>query len=135
MIMVKVKGYRLKVIGFFILCSLLFVSCEPKQDVREQFVVLVHVNLPDSCTLMNEKITFEDRNMGTLYRFTGGKSVGDTCMAYYLSLPVGFYSCTFDATVRVSDDYGYPIRAYEQSVSIKEAEQFLAMQAFEVRGE
>ena len=108
-------------------------GCEPKQDIREQCVLLVHVFLTDSCTLTSEKITLEDRNMGKTYRITGGKNVGDTCIAYYVSLPVGFYSCTFDATVRVSDDYGYPIRAYEQSVSVKDAEQFLAMQAFEVR--
>ena len=132
MIMVKVKGYRLKVIGFFILCSLLFVSCEPKQDVQEQLVLLVHVYLPDSCTLVQEKITFEDRNMGKLYRYVGGQNVGDTCIAYYLSLPAGFYACTFDATVRVSDDFTYSIRANEQSVSIKDTVNYLEMHAFDV---
>ena len=126
--MIKVKGYWLLVIGFLFL-----VSCEPKQDIREQCVVLVHVYLPDSCTLAQEKITFEDWNMGKTYRITGGKSVGDTCIAYYLSLPAGFYSCTFEAMVKVSDTYSYPIRAYEQSVSIKDAEQSLELQAFEVR--
>ena len=128
------KSYWLKAIGCCLtLCALFLVSCEPQQDIRQECKVLVHVYLPDSCTLVQEKITFEDRNMGKTYRLTGGQSVGDTCIAYYLSLPAGFYSCTFDATVRVSDNFTYPIRAYEQSVSIKDTANVLEMHAFDVR--
>ncbi len=106
-------------------------ACKTEPEVRQECVLHVQVALPDSCTLTYATITFEDRNMGNQYRIAGGQSVGDTCMAFYTALPAGFYSCVFNGIVRVSDDYSYPIRAYEQSLTLAE-EQTLQMQAYPV---
>ena len=123
---------KVKNILFFVcLSGIALTGCEPKEQIRQDCALHVLVTLPDSCVISHEKLTFEDRNMGTTYRLTGGKNVGDTCLAYYLSLPVGFYSCTFDATVQVSEDYSYPLRAYEQNISLT-SEQTVEMQAFVV---
>lgn len=107
------------------------VACKSEPEVRQECVLHVLVALPDSCTLTYATITFEDRNMGTQYRIAGGVSVGDTCMAFYTALPAGFYSCVFNGTVRVSDDYSFPIRAFEQSLTLNQ-EQTLQMQAYPV---
>jgi len=115
---------------FVALCALGLMACNPKDPVENFCELHMYVSLPESCQLIRESIMLEDRNMsGKLYRFTGGRMVGDTCVAYYASLPAGFYSCTFNATVKVSDGYSYPLRAYNPEVTIKEST-WLTMDAF-----
>ena len=113
----------------FCVLPLLLASCKTNEPRENTCVLHVLVNLPDSCKLSYESITIEDRNMGTTYRISGGVSVGDTCLAYYSSLPVGFYDMTFNATVQVSEDYSYALRAYNQNVTVKDTTN-LTMQAF-----
>ena len=107
-------------------------SCEPKEPVKNNVAVHVVVNLPDSCRLAEASLAFEDRNMGSIVRLTEGQNVGDTCIVFDGTLPVGYYACTFEAEVAVSDDYTYPLRAYEQNISLS-GEQTITMQAFVVR--
>lgn len=116
---------------FLTLCvlPLLLASCKNNEPQTNKCVMHVLVNLPDSCKLSYETVTVEDRNMGTQYRFTGGINMGDTCMSYYMSLPAGFYDLTFNATVKVSDDYSYALRAYNQNVTLKDTT-WLTMDAF-----
>jgi hypothetical protein len=113
----------------FCVLPLLLASCKTNEPRENTCVLHVLVNLPDSCKLSYESITIEDRNMGTTYRISGGVSVGDTCLAYYSSLPVGFYDLTFNATVQVSEDYSYALRAYNQNVTVKDTTD-LIMEAF-----
>ena len=108
---------------------LLLASCKTEEPPANRCVLHVLVNLPDSVKLSYESITIEDRNMGTMYRVKGAVSVGDTCLAYYTSVPVGFYDLTFNATVKVSEDYSYNLRAYNQNVTIQDTTE-LTMQAF-----
>jgi len=113
------------------LSSFAFIGCEPKEPVRNECTVHVVVNLPDSCRLAEASIVFEDRNMGTVTRFAEASSVSDTCLIFEVTMPVGFYACTFEAQVAVSDEYHYPLRAYEQNISLT-AEQTITLQAFAV---
>ena len=124
-------GYRLKFL-FVALSALCIVACNPKEPVKKEGKLNVLVNLPDSCTLSEASIALEDRNMGDVFRFTNGTNISDTCVAFQVSVPVGFYSCTFEAKVQVSEDYSYPLRAYEQNISLTD-EQSIQLQAFVVR--
>jgi len=112
----------------FCVLPLLMASCITNEP-QSKCVMHILVNLPDSCKLDYETITVEDRNMGTLYRFSGGINVGDTCLAYYFSLPTGFYDLTFNAMAQVSEDYSYALRAYNQNVTVTDTIE-LTMQAF-----
>lgn len=106
-----------------------FMGCKP--EPVNNYPLHVQVVLPDSCSLKSASLTFEDRNMDKQYSFSNSTVANDTCVEYELSLPAGYYSCTFEAQVRVSDDYSYPLRAYEQSITLTEA-RTLALQAFVV---
>ena len=108
-----------------------FVGCKPQPEPVKDCKVHVVVALPDSCSLSSASLTFEDRNMGSKQTFSNTTTIGDTCILYDLTLPAGYYACTFEAQVRVSDDYSYPLRAYEQSVSLTDSTT-LNLQAFVV---
>lgn len=114
----------------FALCAMMLISCEKGQLKVCTVHALVH--LPDSCALTNASLTFEDRNMGVSYRLTDGVSIGDTCVRYDATFPAGYYACTFDATVQVSEEYGYQLRAYEQNLSLTD-ERTIELQAFAIR--
>ena len=106
-------------------------SCEPKTPEKNKCALHVLVHLPDSCELGGASLAFEDRNMGSVTRFEEAAVIADTCVAFQVMLPAGFYACTFEAQVKVSEDYTYPLRAYEQNISLTD-EQTLTMQAFAV---
>lgn len=106
-----------------------FAGCKPAVS---DGTMQVTIALPEACTLRDAVLTVEDRNMGIKYSYTDGQMVGDTCVVYDLSMAVGFYACTFEAQVQVSESYGYPLRAYVQSINLT-GEQEIAMQAFVVR--
>lgn len=117
---------------YFFLLPLLLAACSPRETVTNDCALHVTIALPDSCRLSEARLVLEDRNMGSHRTFAEGKTVGDTCVLFDLTIPAGFYACTFEATVQVSDDYTYPLRAYSQDISLT-GEQTLAMQAFVLR--
>ena len=120
---------RLLILVLSPLSFVLFPSCEKKEAAKETYPMHVIVSLPDSCTLSAASLSMEDRNMGTTVRFTDGKILGDTCVRYELNLPAGFYACTFDAQVEVSEGYGYTLRAYEQNINLSD-EKTIPLKAF-----
>lgn len=124
-------GYRLKFL-LFVLSALCLFACEPKESATTSYPVHVIVSLPDSCTLSEVLLRFEDRNMSTFVHKTDGQVIGDTCVRFNLSLPVGYYACTFEAQVKIGEGYGYALRAYEQNISLSD-ETTLLLQAFAVR--
>ena len=91
---------------FFIpICMVLLSSCEPKTPEKNKCALHVLVHLPDSCELGGASLAFEDRNMGSVTRFEEAAVIADTCVAFQVMLPAGFYACTFEAQVKVSEDY------------------------------
>lgn len=113
------------------LLSVVFTACAPREELNYTDPLRVSVFLPDSCRLSEAHLIIEDRNMGTQLTFTDGQIIGDTCVVYDIRLGRGYYACTFEATVQVSTDYTYPLRAYEQSITLSEPTE-VTMHAFAV---
>ena len=123
-------GYRLRVIGYgflLTLCVLHFTACEPPQ--QQECVLHVMVSIPDTLTVSQASLSFEDRNMGTVRHFTEGTMIGDTCIRFDVTIPVGYYACVFNATANKAETYTYSLRAYNHSVSLT-AESTLELQSF-----
>lgn len=97
------------------LLTLLTVGCRPELDEpgSGETPKGILILLPERCQSVEDiRLELKDRNMGYILRSNEGQLVNDSTLWVVIDIPVGYYECTVEALVRVSNTYAYPVRAF-----------------------
>ena len=123
----RVKSIKSIVESLMLLAFILIGCNEPATQTPKG----VLVRLPERCIgIVSPRLELKDRNMGYTFVSETGSLINDSTVQMEMDIPIGYYDCSFEAQLQVSDHYAYPVRLFS-NLTVAD-DRLIEMEAFAV---